>query len=92
MCVINSRYSRGRGNMVSPERDMDRDLGDSASDIESVVSAYSTKSEQPRGSRKIRYRCMTSFRLWFITLNSTIPLLDMTTGKNGWLVCERVIE
>ncbi|CAL4075544.1 unnamed protein product, partial [Meganyctiphanes norvegica] len=51
------RYSRGRGGLVSPERDIDRDYGDSAgSDIESVVSAtsaFSTQSERPRNSRKL---------------------------------------
>ncbi|KAK8742084.1 hypothetical protein OTU49_002102, partial [Cherax quadricarinatus] len=47
------RYSRGRGGLISPERDQERDYGDSASDIESVVSAFSTQSERPRGSRKI---------------------------------------
>ncbi|XP_045101726.1 regulating synaptic membrane exocytosis protein 1-like isoform X2 [Portunus trituberculatus] len=47
------RYSQGRGVLVSPERDPDRDFGDSASDIESVVSAFSTQSERPRGSTKL---------------------------------------
>ncbi|KAF2366402.1 C2 domain [Trinorchestia longiramus] len=56
------RYPRGasRGALASPERDterdpMERDLGDSASDIESVVSGtstFSTQSERPRGSVK----------------------------------------
>lgn len=48
------RYSQGRGVLVSPERDQDRDFGDSASDIESVVSAFSTQSERPRGSWRSR--------------------------------------
>ncbi|KAK8377512.1 hypothetical protein O3P69_013858 [Scylla paramamosain] len=47
------RYPQGRGVLVSPERDPDRDFGDSASDIESVVSAFSTQSERPRGSTKL---------------------------------------
>ncbi|XP_047736785.1 regulating synaptic membrane exocytosis protein 1 [Hyalella azteca] len=52
------RYTRGasRGALASPERDpLERDLGDSASDIESVVSGastFSTQSERPRGSVK----------------------------------------
>lgn len=48
------RYSQSRGVLVSPERDQDRDFGDSASDIESVVSAFSTQSERPRGSWRSR--------------------------------------
>ncbi|XP_042862005.1 regulating synaptic membrane exocytosis protein 2-like isoform X3 [Penaeus japonicus] len=46
------RYYRGRGGLVSPERDPERDCADSVSDIESVVSAFSTQSERPRGTRK----------------------------------------
>ncbi|XP_076044402.1 rab3 interacting molecule isoform X10 [Oratosquilla oratoria] len=47
---------RCRERLVSPEHDMDRDLGDSASDIESIVSAtsaYSTQSELAPRSRKL---------------------------------------
>lgn len=60
------RYTRGaaRGVLASPERGdtdrnlLERDLGDSASDIESVVSGtstFSTQSERPRGS--VKHRC-----------------------------------
>ncbi|KAK7022075.1 hypothetical protein SK128_020585 [Halocaridina rubra] len=59
------RYSRGRGGLVSPERDPDHDFGDSASDIESVVSvtsAFSTQSERPRGSRKHSRRHPSSLK------------------------------
>ncbi|KAB7503235.1 hypothetical protein Anas_01570 [Armadillidium nasatum] len=65
------RYPRGRGSLISPERDIcdrdmgDRDLGDSASDLESVVSgtsAFSTQSERPRGSRKLRFEEQLKFK------------------------------
>ncbi|KAG7177088.1 Regulating synaptic membrane exocytosis protein 2-like 1 [Homarus americanus] len=59
------RYTRGRGGLVSPEREQDRDFTDSASDIESVVSvtsAFSTQSERPRGSRKLSRRHLSSLK------------------------------
>ncbi|XP_037798372.1 uncharacterized protein LOC119593495 [Penaeus monodon] len=56
------RYYRGRGGLVSPERDPERDCGDSVSDIESVVSAFSTQSERPRGTRKFSRRHLSSLK------------------------------
>ncbi|XP_050718371.1 uncharacterized protein LOC126999677 isoform X3 [Eriocheir sinensis] len=76
------RYSQGRGVLVSPERDQDRDFGDSASDIESVVSAFSTQSERPRGSWRSSRRHLSSLKShthgYDATLDPPSLLTDVT--------------